>query len=249
MSEFPDRLRRLLPPGISVATTRTGDVDRLVRKAGRLGIELPESLKRAVAKRRGEYLAGRISARKALQSIGRGVDGAIESDEDDVPQWPDGVVGSISHGADVAVAAVAPASRFQGLGVDVERLVSPQQASRLGRRVLTDRDRSVGRQALGEQQEAELFTFVFSAKESCYKALFPVYRRVLVFHDLDLERLELEGPEELGGRFSLRPSPAVRDRFGSDEALISCPPLLEGCFAFEQSRVFSLVVATAGASR
>ena len=36
------------------------------------------------------------------------------------PRFPEGTVGSIAHGGDLAFAAVAPSARFRALGVDVE---------------------------------------------------------------------------------------------------------------------------------
>src|SRR5580692_7617313 len=83
-------------------------------------IEIPAALTTAVASRRAEFVAGRLCAREALAALGapstrvpRGIDGA--------PEWPTGFVGSISHTAELAFAAVAPAAEARGLGLDVER--------------------------------------------------------------------------------------------------------------------------------
>ena len=173
-----------------MAARLIGSLDDLVEEARCLAIELPGALEGAIDKRRREYLAGRIAARLALGELlgARASRGGLGADEDDVPLWPEGVVGSISHGAGAGFAAVAATNRYVGLGVDVERVVSAGQAARLGPRVLTGRERELRHGGNGGLTEAEMFTLAFSAKESAYKALFPVHRRVLGFSDVELER-------------------------------------------------------------
>ncbi len=198
---IPGSLARHLPRGISAAARRIDRLEDLDDEAVRLGIALPASLERAIDKRRREYLAGRISARRALSDLlGTAVaEGDVAADDDDVPLWPEGVVGSISHGAGFGFAAVASASRCRGLGVDVERVVSAGQASRLGPRVLTDRELDLRWGENGDLTREEMFTLAFSAKESVYKALFPIHRRVLGFSDVELERRDgAEGTERSG---------------------------------------------------
>ena len=198
---IPSSLTRHLPRDISAAAHRIGRLKNLSEEARRLGIALPGALEGAIEKRRREYLAGRISARRVLRDLlGAAVsEGDVAADDDDVPLWPEGVVGSISHGAGYGFAAVAAASRYRGLGVDVERVVSTQQATRLGGRVLTDGEMELRHGKFGGLTEAEMFTLAFSAKESAYKALFPVHRRVLGFSDVELEgRDGAEGTDRRG---------------------------------------------------
>lgn len=209
----PSSLADSLPRDISVAACKIGPLEELVAEARQLGFGLPANLKSAIDKRRREYLAGRISAGYALgQLLGPDASqGEIVGDDDDVPRWPEGVVGSISHGAGFGYAAVAAAHRYRGLGVDVERVVSAQQAGRLGARVLNEREMSLRRGGSGDLTEAEMFTLVFSAKESAYKALFPRYRRVLGFSDVELERREAGDGGGRRGALRLRTSVANED--------------------------------------
>ena len=242
----PAGLSRLVPGDVRAAAHAVGRLEDLILEAGRLGIELPRALDGAVAKRRREYLAGRIGARLALRCL-LGADageGDIGADDDDVPLWPEGVVGSISHGAGVGFAAVAPAGAYAGLGVDVERVVSPEQAGRLGRRVLNEREMNLRQGSAGGLTEAEMFTLAFSAKESAYKALFPRYRQVLGFSDVEVERRD---GEEAGrhGRVGLRA------RLDPDGCGLAAP--LVGWYALSEKdaeakpedapRVWTLVVA------
>ena len=202
----PPSLADSLPRDISVAAHAIGPLDELVEEARQLGFSLPAGLESAIDKRRCEYLAGRISARHALRQLLGPVasEGEIVGDDDDVPRWPEGVVGSISHGAGFGFAAVAAADRYQGLGVDVERVVSAEQAGRLGARVLSEHEMSLRQSGAGGLTEAEMFTLVFSAKESAYKALFPRYRRVLGFSDVELERREAGDGAVRRGELRLR---------------------------------------------
>lgn len=201
----PPSLADGLPRDISVAAHEIGLLEELTEDARQLGFGPPASLESAIDKRRREYLAGRISASHALRRLlgPAASQGEIVGDDDDVPRWPEGVVGSISHGAGFGFAAVAATDRYRGIGVDVERVVSAQQAGRLGARVLNGREMSL-RQGGGGLSEEEMFTLAFSAKESAYKALFPRYRQVLGFSDVELERREAGDGDAGCGELRLR---------------------------------------------
>ncbi len=242
----PPSLAAGLPRDIGAAACEIGPLGELIEEARRLGFGLPAALEGAIDKRRREYLAGRISAARALRRLPglASRQGEIVGDDDDVPRWPEGVVGSISHGAGFGFAAVAAADRRRGLGVDVERVVSARQAGRLGARVLNEREMDLRRGGAGGLTEAEMFTLVFSAKESAYKALFPRYRRTLGFSDVELERRD---GEESGrsGRVGLRA------RLGPNGSGVTSP--LTGWYALsgtddaarlaDAPRVWTVVVA------
>ena len=245
---IPASLARHLPRDISAAAHKIGRLENLIQEARRLGIVLPSSLEGAIDKRRREYLAGRISARRALRALlGAAVpEGGVAADEDDVPLWPEGVVGSISHGAGYGFAAVAAANRYRGLGVDVERVVSPRQAARLGRRVLTDRELELRHGGNGGLTEEEMFTLAFSAKESAYKALFPVHRRVLGFSDVELERRAGAAGTDRRGDLQLRAT--VNHDAGATVALVGWYAVTcdaDGLNGAENRRMWTLVLAGA----
>ena len=85
---------------------------------------------RGVAKRQAEYLAGRLCAREAPHQLcGQAL--VPGRDEDGVPLWPAGTVGSITHGAGRAAAMVALARDWRGLGIDLEKHLSTERAARL----------------------------------------------------------------------------------------------------------------------
>ncbi|CUU56368.1 4'-phosphopantetheinyl transferase EntD (siderophore biosynthesis) [Parafrankia irregularis] len=142
-------------------------------------------LTRAVDKRRREFTTGRICAHRALRALGEAAVPILPGEHRE-PRWPDGVVGSITHTAGYRAAVVARtvAGRAVSVGIDAE----PNEATPGG--VLREislpdeRDRLT---ELGRAHPAVAWDrLLFSAKESVYKAWFPLARRWLGFGDADL---------------------------------------------------------------
>ncbi len=68
-----------------------------------------------------EFRVGRALAREALARLG--VKGhPLLPAETREPQWPAGIVGSITHCEGVGAVAVAETAQFCGLGIDLERI-------------------------------------------------------------------------------------------------------------------------------
>src|ERR1041385_6463005 len=89
-----------------------------------LGSELPAELARAVEMRRAEYVAGRYCALQALKQAG--LPASVPGSEGRLPVWPHAIVGSITHKKGFVSAAVAPASRLAGIGIDCELEMSDE---------------------------------------------------------------------------------------------------------------------------
>jgi 4'-phosphopantetheinyl transferase EntD len=100
------------------------------------------------------------------------------------PLWPNGVCGSITHCPGYTTAVVALRSTYVSLGVDAEEnrklesdvldlVLLPEESKALGRVNVEDRG------ARG--------CLLFCAKESVYKALFPLTREWLEFGDVAIE--------------------------------------------------------------
>jgi 4'-phosphopantetheinyl transferase EntD len=153
-----------------------GDYDAVIAELGGLGFAgVPE---RAVPKRRAEFLAGRFAAQMALQKLG--VDAALGRDEDGVPIWPSGVCGSITHGARLALCAVARGSALRSIGIDAEGLLSESTKEELMARICRTDERRLMASRLA-WPEHHLVTLAFSAKESLYKCLHPLVGRFMDF--------------------------------------------------------------------
>ena len=135
----------------------------------------------AVAERRREFGTVRYCARRALRQIGvRAV--PVLPDADGVPQWPAGVVGSLTHCAGYRAAAVARSSELRGVGIDAEpHAAMPPEALDLIRR-----DEERAQQLALEDTDPSLHwdRILFCAKEAVYKAWFPLTRRWLDFGDV-----------------------------------------------------------------
>lgn len=139
---------------------------------------------RGVAKRQSEHLAGRLCAREALRRLtGEAYVPTIGDDRS--PQWPEGVVGSITHGKGWAAALVAPANQWRALGLDVEQLLPTARALRLEGEILTraEQARLIG---MSDDERAQRISLTFSLKESLFKALYPLTLTRFYFHDAEL---------------------------------------------------------------
>ncbi|GHC16609.1 4'-phosphopantetheinyl transferase [Kushneria pakistanensis] len=152
------------------------------------GMALPESLSRAVTKRRAEYLAGRICARHALAALDIHVD-ALPSLADRQVDWPTSARGSITHARDLAAALVSTTPIHQGLGVDAERWLTPERADYLATSILTPYEQKAVKDFTFEQR-ARAITLTFSLKESLFKALYPLTGTRFYFHDAYLEGID-----------------------------------------------------------
>lgn len=146
---------------------------------------------RGVAKRQTEHLAGRICARAALHQL-TGTPSMPSVGDEGVPLWPETVVGSITHGAGMALAIAAFAHHYQGLGIDIEQLLSPQRADRLAAQIHTPEE--LERRAQRPISEHALCTsLTFSIKESLFKALYPIVGQRFYFHDAEVLHWDFSG--------------------------------------------------------
>jgi len=176
---------------------------RYVIEAGQLaslkaaGIVLPDSLGKAVLKRQVEFAAGRLCARLALQKQGYAGTDTLAIGEHRAPLWPSGYIGSISHGDGQAIAVAAASGEWRALGIDIESMLSYEAAQPLVAHLMTAAEQAIG-DAAGLPLERWL-GLVFSAKESLFKALYPMVGRYFDF--LDAEVCELD---EAQGSLMLR---------------------------------------------
>jgi enterobactin synthetase component D len=174
---LPQRLSLELPA--SVKSLGYVVADHVAVLEALAGFEVEGAPQRAVDKRRAEFLAGRFAALGALRSLG--VEQVPGRNEDGSPRWPDGVVGSITHGADRALCAVGRSAELRGIGIDAERLMTPAIKQELQRRICSDAELALAEECLGLPGH-ELVSLAFSAKESLYKCLYPMVGRYMDLH-------------------------------------------------------------------
>lgn len=131
-------------------------------------------LTNSVSKRKSEFLAGRYAARLALSSIGSdNFTPAIAKDRE--PQWPPSYIGSISHSEKLAICAVSMKLENRFVGIDVENLLDRKTASEVKNLVLDNSELALF-DPLILNSIHDFVTICFSAKESIFKALFPMVR-------------------------------------------------------------------------
>lgn len=150
----------------------------------RCAVPPPASIQRSVAKRQAEFLAGRLCARSALQRLD-GLDCIPAIGEDRAPVWPAHISGSITHSTGHAAAIVGHKAQWRGLGMDLENLLPLERAERLAGEILTADE--MQRMAAGPQEQiAQCVTLTFSAKESLFKALYPIVHKRFYFEHAEV---------------------------------------------------------------
>lgn len=222
---LPSVLRALFPNGV-VTVEATG-----ARADDGLHPREADCIRHAGEKRRREFAAGRRCAREALARLGV-VDFPLLPDEDRVPCWPEGFVGSISHCPGYVGVAVAPADRLRALGLDAEQ--GGPLRPRLAPRVCTAAERARF-ERLPRLAAADWPKLAFSAKEAFYKAYFPLTRSRIGFRDVEVEfapadraftaRLLRSDVPTAGGHRSLSGRYAVRE--GLVVTCVALPPASE----------------------
>ena len=98
------------------------------------------------------------------------------------PTWPTGIVGSLSHDARVAVAAIGRCRDVHALGIDVEPAESlPSELLDL---IATPQER------LSIRDDPYHGRLLFVAKEAVYKAVYPLDQVFLEHHDVQIKFAE-----------------------------------------------------------
>ncbi len=155
-----------------------------------------------------QFVGGRLALRAAFEQLGAPY-APVLTDDRGQPIFPDGIVGSISHKRDLAIAMVARDGNGT-LGVDLEDYAPP----RLGiiERVLVAEE-IADVSALPEARRWIALVLRFSIKEAVYKALHPYVRRYVDFHEavvwpdlhgwarVDLRLRDGEGPFHVEARY------------------------------------------------
>lgn len=159
-----------------------------------------DAIARAVDKRRREFRTVRHCARQALRQLGLPPAPVLRGERGE-PQWPPGVVGSMTHCAGYRAAAVARSRDLRSLGIDAE----PHQPLPAG--VLEVITRGEEQDNLSDLAAADSATcwdrLLFCAKETVYKAWFPLTHRWLGFEDAAVT-INPGTPGSAQGSFSAR---------------------------------------------
>ncbi|MCP4986398.1 MAG: 4'-phosphopantetheinyl transferase superfamily protein [Colwellia sp.] len=173
--------------GISFASctfNRDHYTDNLYLQAG---ISHFSGFSRSVSKRKAEYFAGRYLIRRTLLRLKEPAYD-IPIGHNRAPVWPVGLQGSLTHTGNKGISAIAKHKVNYYLGIDIEEKLSEASRKEI-ENLICCQNEAERLQPSFEDKEA-LVTFVFSAKESLFKALYPYVE--VYFDFLDAEVITLE---------------------------------------------------------
>jgi 4'-phosphopantetheinyl transferase EntD len=191
-------IEQILPPPVMAAESFGDDPDAAL---------FPEEqtiIANAVESRRREFATGRACAHAALARLGQFA-GAVLRGPNGAPQWPGGVVGSITHCVGYRAAAVALMKDVASLGVDAEP-DEPLPDHGMLNLIASHKERVRLAELAARVPGTNWDRLLFSAKESVYKMWFPLTQRWLGFESADVVI------DTSGGTFTARllvPGPLV----------------------------------------
>ena len=155
-------------------------------------IEQPNESKQWLDKRKAQFLAGRFATRQALKVISTKNE-TIHIGKHREPLWGENIVGSISHGNGMSIAtAQIKTSPNQSIGLDIQAILSDQEISDSAIIVLTPNDEKVLTKEDHTYSYNQLFTLLFSAKESFFKAAFQEVGEYFDFDVMSLKSIDIE---------------------------------------------------------
>ena len=178
---------------------------------------------RAVEKRRLEFATARWCAHKALADLGYPATPILHGPKNE-PLWPDGVIGALTHCDGYRAAAVARTGELAAIGIDAE----PHRELPAGVLETVARPEEIPALAALASQHPKTHwdKLMFSAKESVYKAWFPLARRWLDFQDATLrfdpaERTFVAELHQVGPVVGGAPLTRMRGRFVVEGELLA----------------------------
>jgi 4'-phosphopantetheinyl transferase EntD len=148
---------------------------------------LPEEepvVAKAVDKRRREFTTVRHCARQAMARLGV-APAPILPGERGAPTWPEGIVGSMTHCAGYRAAVLALDTDLRSVGIDAEPHVPLPDGVLEAVSLPEERTHLAALEAGG--RDVHWDKLLFAAKESVYKAWFPLTRKWLGFSDAHIE--------------------------------------------------------------
>ncbi len=167
-------IERILPDAVACAETFDDPSDAVLYPQEEAVIS------RAVEKRRREFRTVRHCARLAMRELGLPPAPVLPGEHRE-PLWPPGVVGSMTHCAGYRAAAVARSRDLLTIGIDAEPH-EPLPPDVLDAIALTEEQAQITKLAAAHRAP-HWDRVLFCAKESVYKAWFPLAQRWLGFSD------------------------------------------------------------------
>jgi len=223
-------IEQILPARAVVEETREDLLDST------LFAQEQASVERAVEKRRREFTTARACAHRALARLDLAVQPVLTGEHGE-PLWPDGVVGSITHCQGYRACALAHAIDLSAIGIDAEPDAALPEGV-LGTIAGAEEEAWVLAQARVVPQ-INWDRLLFSAKESIYKALYPLTRYRLGFHDAVVTVASDTSPD--AGIFSARLLLPRTPSAGGAPSALNAPSALQGKWLARDGLVLTAV--------
>jgi 4'-phosphopantetheinyl transferase EntD len=196
----------LAPASAAVAETFTA-------RAGETLLDAEHALFAAAPERRRLDLArGRACARQALQKLGVGAVPILRG-SDGEPLWPPAICGSITHCAGYCAAVAAHKRDLASVGIDAEPVHDLGKVALDHVAVASERD-----WIWRADREMPWPLLLFSAKESVFKAWFPLFGMALSFQHvvMDFDPAKAAFTAVVCREPGMRPRTEFVGRFGVD---------------------------------
>lgn len=173
-------LERVLPDSVVVVEALSDD------ESGHLPLYPEEAaiVAKAVDKRRREFTTVRTCARRAMEKLGVPPQ-PVPTGERGAPRWPEGLRGSMTHCEGYRAAALVRAGDLASLGIDAEPHAPLPHGVLHTISLPAERERVAGLAA--RHTAVHWDRLLFSAKESVYKAWFPLTGEWLGFEEADID--------------------------------------------------------------
>ncbi len=143
-----------------------------------------ESIKAAA--RRDEFIRSRLLLRSLT-----GAKTSFLPDPENVPTWPAGLCGSITHKNGHVAVCTTPSGNFHSIGIDSEN--SKKDISHLQEKICTETDLVFVDKICKQSKfdRGSVIALIFSAKEALFKCHFPLGRLMFWFHDAELSAIDM----------------------------------------------------------
>ncbi|MFE2376991.1 4'-phosphopantetheinyl transferase [Streptomyces sp. NPDC059398] len=179
-------LEEVLPDSVVVVEALSDD------EAGQFPLYPEEAalVAKAVDKRRHEFTTVRTCARRAMEKLGVPPQPVLTG-ERGAPRWPEGLRGSMTHCDGYRAAALVRSADLASLGIDAEPHAPLPHGVLDTVSLPAERERLAGLAA--RRPGVHWDRLLFSAKESVYKAWFPLTGKWLGFEEADIHVWDATG--------------------------------------------------------
>ncbi|MDH2430858.1 4'-phosphopantetheinyl transferase superfamily protein [Sphaerisporangium sp. TRM90804] len=196
-------IKAILPDCVVAADLLTDPPDPM------LFPEEDKAIGQADEQRRAEFATARVCAHDALRKLGLRPSPVLPGLRGE-PQWPAGVVGSITHCPGYRAAVLGLSSKVTAIGIDSER--NEALVDGILDAISLPEEREALRRLATAHPRVHWDRVLFSAKEAVYKAWFPLTKRWIDFEDIVVTldpasgvftaRLRVPGPRAHGQRLA-----------------------------------------------